>query len=995
MLRVLYVDDEPSLLEIGKIFLEVTEGLTVDTISSADDALAILPHQQYDAIISDYQMPGTDGIAFLKAVRSSGYPTPFILFTGRGREEIVIEAINNGADFYLQKGGDPRAQFAELAHKVRQAVQKRKADATILDHERREADILNFLPDATFAIDTNGIIISWNRAIEEMTGVPASEMLGKGEYEYAIPFYGTRRKILIDLVFESEEVIAETYAHIIHENNVLIADTTLALPRGKTCTLMGKASPLYNQVGEVVGAIESIRDITEKKLAEDALRESERRFRDLADMLPQVVFETDAGGTITYANRIAFDLFGYSQDELDEGLNVLQMIAPADRERGMNALSAVQTGGVPGVHGKEYEAQRKDGSTFSIYLSYSPVIVNDRVAGFRGIIIDMTEHRRANEALKESEEKYRAVFETTGAGTIIFDEDNVIVLANAGFSVLSGYSVEELVGNHRWTDFIVEDDLKRMREYHDGRLDHRGSVPSVYEFRFIDRAGTIRYGINHVTVIPGTRLSISSTVDITERRWAEDALRESERLYRSVIENSQDVYYRSNLDGNLVLVSPSAATILGYDSVDEMLGKPVAETFYYDPADKALFLSSLQKTGAVSNFDTRLKKKDGSFIDVSTNSQYFYDQSGAVAGIEGTVRDISERKQAEEELQKSEEKFRSLIDNSLDGMVITDLDGMVLYANPRIGEIIEATSSQDLAGRANILDFVSPSYRDQAADDLARVQAGADNFPVSYTLTTLGDNEIWVECIGRIISFESRPALLLSIRDITFRKLTELALKRANDKIGLLYQITRHDILNQLMVIDSYSVLLGSSLADSPRDTALLENIRLASSRIKEQISFTKDYQDLGKNEPVWLDIPLIARMAADGVIPETVTLDTVGGEVEVMADPMLLLVVYNLFENAMRHGKTVTRIAVGFQENKKEGLLIIEDNGIGIPDASKARVFERGFGSNTGLGLFLAREILGITGITISETGQEGSGARFEMIVPPRHWRRRPEAAR
>lgn len=459
MHRVLYVDDEPGLLEIGKIFLEATADFTVDTISSADDALAILPQQQYDAIISDYQMPGTDGIAFLKAVRSSGSATPFILFTGRGREEIVIEAINNGADFYLQKGGDPRAQFAELAHKVRQAVQQRMAHATILDHERREADILNFLPDATFAIDTNGTIISWNRAIEEMTGVPASEMLGKGEYEYAIPFYGTRRKILIDLIFESEEVIAATYAHIIHEKDVLIADTTLPLPRGKTSTLMGKASPLYNQLGEIVGAIESIRDITEKKLAEDALRESERRFRDLSEMLPQVVFETDAGGTVTYANRIAFDLFGYSQDDLAEGLNVLQMIAPADRERARNALSRVQTGRAPGVHGKEYEAQRKDGSTFSIFLSYSPVIVNDRIAGLRGIIIDMTEHRRANTALKESEEKYRAVFETTGAGTIIFDEDNIITLANAGFATLSGYSVEELEGNHRWTDFIIDEDL--------------------------------------------------------------------------------------------------------------------------------------------------------------------------------------------------------------------------------------------------------------------------------------------------------------------------------------------------------------------------------------------------------------------------------------------------------------------------------------------------------------------------------------------------------
>ena len=105
-IRILYVDDEPDLLEIGKVFLESTAGYVVDTLTSAVDAIATHPHMQYDAIISDYQMPGIDGIAFLKHVRASGDSIPFILFTGRGREEVVIQALNEGADFYLQKGGE-------------------------------------------------------------------------------------------------------------------------------------------------------------------------------------------------------------------------------------------------------------------------------------------------------------------------------------------------------------------------------------------------------------------------------------------------------------------------------------------------------------------------------------------------------------------------------------------------------------------------------------------------------------------------------------------------------------------------------------------------------------------------------------------------------------------------------------------------------------------------------------------------------------------------
>ena len=132
MISVLYVDDEPPLLEIAKIFLEAEGEFAVDTLTSAQTALALLETTHYDAIISDYQMAEKDGIAFLQALRARGDATPFIIFTGKGREEIVIQALNEGADFYLQKGGEPRSQFAELIHKIKLAVQKRRSDKAIL-----------------------------------------------------------------------------------------------------------------------------------------------------------------------------------------------------------------------------------------------------------------------------------------------------------------------------------------------------------------------------------------------------------------------------------------------------------------------------------------------------------------------------------------------------------------------------------------------------------------------------------------------------------------------------------------------------------------------------------------------------------------------------------------------------------------------------------------------------------------------------------------------
>ena len=131
MYYILYVDDEPGLLEIGKLFLEQSGQFSVDIITSAPAALSLLNSKTYDAIISDYQMPGMDGISFLKRIRASGNKTPFIIFTGRGREEVVIEALNNGADFYIQKGGEPLSQFAELSNKIRYAVSRKQSEAAL------------------------------------------------------------------------------------------------------------------------------------------------------------------------------------------------------------------------------------------------------------------------------------------------------------------------------------------------------------------------------------------------------------------------------------------------------------------------------------------------------------------------------------------------------------------------------------------------------------------------------------------------------------------------------------------------------------------------------------------------------------------------------------------------------------------------------------------------------------------------------------------------
>lgn len=173
MITVLFVDDEPALLDVSRRYLEKTGDLKVDTCFSTEQAIEKLKERSYDVIVSDYEMPGIDGIEFLKILRNLGDSTPFIIFTGRGREHVVIDALNSGADFYLQKGGDPKSQFTELIHKIRLAVQRQRNELSleITRHSVEKASI------QVFWLDTRGRFIYVNEASCQALGYQADELL--------------------------------------------------------------------------------------------------------------------------------------------------------------------------------------------------------------------------------------------------------------------------------------------------------------------------------------------------------------------------------------------------------------------------------------------------------------------------------------------------------------------------------------------------------------------------------------------------------------------------------------------------------------------------------------------------------------------------------------------------------------------------------------------------------------------------------------------------
>ena len=223
--------------------------------------------------------------------------------------------------------------------------------------------------------------------------------------------------------------------------------------------------------------------------------------------------------------------------------------------------------------------------------------------------------------------------------------------------------------------------------------------------------------------------------------------------------------------------------------------------------------------------------------------------------------------------------------------------------------------------------------------------------------------------------------------DIKNRLKVEAALETANQKLSLLSQITKHDISNRVFALLA-ELDLAKELSGDPRLTESLIHLERTSMAIQEQITFTTDYGEIGAQAPAWYSVTTLIRSAADQLHSPDVTINVNCDGVEVFADAMIGKVFFNLIHNALRHGKHVTRITFSYTGSGNDLIISCEDNGIGITQQNKEHIFKKGFGKDSGLGLFLSHEILSITGITLTETGECGKGARFEIHIPDGDWR-------
>jgi PAS domain S-box-containing protein len=648
VISVLYVDDDPILLETTKLFLERKHGFSIDTALSAPEALEQLKTRRFDIIISDYQMPDMDGIEFLKYLRSSGNSIPFIIFTGKGREEVVVEAYKAGADSYVLKGGDPRVLFTDLVRQIEQIVSRRKMEQELQFKNTLLSTQQETSLDGILVVNEQRTIISFNKRFADMWNLPA-EVIASGSDERAL------QSVLDRLVNPVGFLDRVKY---LYEHRNEKSDDEIVLKDGRV--LDRYSAPMTGNDLTYYGRVWYFRDITDRKRAEDALRKSVAdlaRAQRVANVgswsFDPVTREFLWSGqmyeifTLPPSSPVTYEVFQAA-------------IHPYDREHVLQVQADALIGSLD-FFDLEYRIIIQGGLVRNIYeLAEISRDEQGNPALVFGTAQDVTERILAGEILKESERKYRTLIERANEGIFII-QDEVIPFANPKALEIIGYSADELARKH-FLEFVHPDDREDTMDRYQKRI-HGEIIDSVTYSRIIDREGIIHWlEINAVVITwNGRPATLNFVTDITRRKIAEEALRESEKKYRSMIENIHAAVVLHNPDTSIRLINETALDLLGL-TYEEAIGRiaphpswhflrengdilPLAEY----PVNQVLATQKPLRNLLLGI----LQPRSQDMVWVLVNADPESDENGAIIAVLVSFTDITERKRSEAALVES------------------------------------------------------------------------------------------------------------------------------------------------------------------------------------------------------------------------------------------------------------------------------------------------------------------------------------------------------
>jgi PAS domain S-box-containing protein len=724
--------------------------------------------------------------------------------------------------------------------------------------------------------------------------------------------------------------------------------------------------------------------------SEEHLREKESFQRVLLDNLTSGIVIVDVKThIIDRVNPTAAAMFGANPDQII-GKKCHELFCPV--VEGACPVTDLHQE----IDNAERVMQRFDGTIIPVLKSVKKI----RIGGQEKLLenfIDITKRKQAEDKLHQLSDRLSLATRAGGVGIWDFDVVKNTLTWDDQMFALYGITREQFGGAYEaWQAGLYPEDRAKGDEEIQQALN--GEKEFDTEFRVLWPNGSIR-NIRAVALVQrdaaGKPLRmIGTNWDITEQKKAEDVIRESEEQIRLLLDSTAEAIYGLDIHGNCTFCNNSCLRLLGYKNPEELLGKNMHWLIHlkypdgtHFPVEDCRIFKAFNKGVGTHVDDEVLWRSDGTSFPAEYWS-YPQRRFGVVVGAVVTFLDITARKNAERVLQQSEEKYRLLIKNSHDIIYTINREGILTFVSAGwtalLGQPVTEVTGRPFQQFVHPDDIAVCSALMQKVIDTGQRQTG-----VVYRVRHADGTWRWHTTnavplkneAGSVVAFEG------SASDITERKHAEDAVLAANKKLNILNSVTRHDVLNQITALVMLLEIVGESVTDK-ETIDFVSKAKGATERINRQIDFTKEYQDIGVQAPQWQNVSdlIMSAKAQLTECPYELVIDP--GTVEIYADPLLLKVFYNLLENAIRHGENVSTVHFSSHESEDRLILICEDNGVGIDAESKKHLFQRGFGKHTGYGLYLMREILSISGITINETGEPGKGARFEMVVPKGVWR-------
>jgi PAS domain S-box-containing protein len=704
-------------------------------------------------------------------------------------------------DIWMYPIRESSGTVSRVAVLSRDITELRKTEEALQKFRMRLSQFIDFLPDATFAIDTEGKVIVWNRAMEELTGIKSEAMLGKSDYAHARPFYGEKRPILADYILNPELKIKDRYIYFQKKNDSVLAEGHVVMNK-KKMTLWSKASPMYDSRGNIIGAVQSLRDITDWKKTEEALRLSEAKYRDIFENVSDFLYIHDLKGNIIEANPASKKVTGYTESDL-RSMNIKALIPARFKGKYQDYRQRlIEKGHDEGL----IIIKTRTGPEKILEYRNSLILDKDGwLAGVRGSAHDITARIKAEKQVRKERDFSMSIIQTSPAFYDAIDPQGKTILMNDAMLKALGYTLPEVVGQDYYGMFIPEGDRDICKTAIHRMISSNESV--VHENRILTKDGRslfVQWQGKPVFREDGSLDFVFGIgIDITSRKQAEAALKESEERYRLIAENARDVIWVLNDKLEYTYISPSVMKLRGYTS-EEAMHQTLAEVLTPESYQRAMTiitqgreLEKKERDDFFKTLELELICRDGSTVWTEVKVSIIFDETGNPSEFLGITRDISERKKTKEDLRESEERFKQVAENADKWIWEVDAKGLYTYSSSAIERIL-GYSPDELVGQKHFYDLFAPEVReDLKTEALAAFDRKAPfrNF-ISASLHKNGKTVI-LETNGTSILDEKGNLIGYRGTDtnITERTEAERALRESEEKYRLLVETANESII--------------------------------------------------------------------------------------------------------------------------------------------------------------------------------------------------------